>query len=155
MKTLFATTAMLALSASIGLAQQSSEKPAKKNKVETSKASPSGVVVVIDPKTHQIVPATPEDIQALEKSTPAKNKAALDARSAAGVRSGPRKIYHHTGAVGVALDESFMTSMVATRDASGKMSYECVEGAKDGKHNPAAGVSTGIKAKKAGAEDAR
>ena len=150
---LFATTAVLALSASVGLAQQSREKPAKAAEASKDNSPAPGVVVVIDPKTHEIVPASPEEIGALDKRAPARNRANLQNESAAAARSGTSEIRHHTGAVGMKLDESYMTSMVVSRDANGKMSYECVEGSKDGKAKAISAGQTGMKSQKNGAPD--
>ena len=153
LRILSAITAVLALSASVGSAQRSQEKPAKAAKAGKNNAPSSGVVVVIDPKTHEIVPASPEEIGALDKRAPSRNRANLQNESAAAARSGTSEVRHHTGAVGMKLDESYMTSMVVSRDANGKMSYECVEGSKDGKAKALSAGQTGMKAQKNGAPD--
>ncbi len=155
LRILFATAAVLGLSASVGLAQQSQEKPPKAAKAVKNKPSASGVVVVIDPKTHEIVPASPEEIGALDKRTPATKRANLQNDGATAARSGTGEIRHHTGAMGMKLDESYMTSMVVSRDANGKLSYECLEGSKDGKAKAISTGKTGMKAKEAGAPDVK
>ena len=115
---LFGISTMLALTASFC----SAEEHAQKEKAPAA----SGAVVTVDPKTREIRPATSDEIGALNK---AQQASANTAKSTAR-RSGTHLMYHHTGAIGVALDDSFLTSMTATVGADGKVAYQCVEGAK-------------------------
>lgn len=125
-------SAMLALSASFGFAQTQS-----KEKKNTTKKTDNGVVVTVDPKTHQIRQATPDEIGSMGKARQEKAASAVSLRpdSSASARRGNRELHHATGAVGMALDESYMTSMTVTKDANGKLQYQCVEGKKDGERH--------------------
>lgn len=153
MKTIYSLlgiTTMLALTASVVGAQDSHKTPEKKAAKKTSTAA-KGAVVAVDPKTGQMRTPTPEEMQALGHSNRAGSTAASRNRSGTAAGSEMQEIHHHTGAEGVVLDESYMTSMVATVGADGKVSYKCIDGSKDGSNAKAS--PTGMQMKKGGAAD--
>jgi hypothetical protein len=96
-------------------------KPANK----TAEA-PRGVLVFIDPETHQIRQPSPEEIQNLTKETYNSNT-----RSATAQASSAPQVSHGPGnAVGVQLDETSMSYMVATKKPDGKVALDCLTGNK-------------------------
>jgi hypothetical protein len=88
----------------------------------------------VDPKTHKVRQATPEEINSLNE----RRKASATAQAAPGLakRGAMQHLRHESGADGVQLDDSYMTSMVATVESDGKVNYHCEEGKKQGTVKP-------------------
>lgn len=128
---LLVLVAMLAFTASRASAQQCHEEPQKKT-AKKSDAANQGVVVAVDPETKELRPPTAEEMEQLNKSRPAPAAAAARSGQAAKAGGGVREIHHHSGAEGLTLDDSFMTSMTATVSKDGKVKYDCVDGKKAG-----------------------
>lgn len=126
--------ALLALSAPFALAQGNEQKP-KEKAAKQGDSMAKGQVIAIDPKTHEARQPNAQEMESLGKAHQ-ERRASL--RGERAERKGMQAIHHHTGAEGMTLDESFMTSMVATVGKDGKLSYKCVEGEKS---RPAAGVT--------------
>jgi len=110
-------------------------KKAEKKHSETARPEPAaGLVVTVDPRTHEVRQATPEEINALTERRQAS--AAAQAVPGLAKRGAMRQLRHETGAQGVQLDDSYMTSMVATVEPDGKVNYRCEEGKKQGTIKP-------------------
>jgi len=80
-------------------------------------ASQSGVRAYKDPVTGQLRDQTPEEM--MEGGAPLTKAAPSRAAKSMTLRN---------GIVGVELDESFMMNAIASRDANGKVRYQCVKG---------------------------
>jgi hypothetical protein len=98
------------------------EKSAPAPKV-APKVSAPGMVVFKDPVTGQIrQPNAGEIEELLQSANPVQSLA---------IRRGAQTITGPGTAVGIRLDDSYMTSMVMTKGADGKLEMECVTGAKN------------------------
>jgi hypothetical protein len=84
-------------------------------------APAQGVRVFIDPATGKIREPEPEEIQQLTPAAPAAARRSTAPSGAA--------LHGRGGAVGMRLDDSQMVYSVATKNADGTISFECVTGA--------------------------
>jgi hypothetical protein len=85
-------------------------------------APAAGMRAFIDPATGQLVGPDAEDVRNLMNSGP--NAAALRTFAA----PAPRIIRGPGSTIGMALGDEFMMSVVAHKDASGKVTFECLPG---------------------------
>jgi hypothetical protein len=124
MKTLVIIMALSVLAACAAFAQTEA-KPEEVSSPATPAAAPapvkaSGSVVFVDPVTRKIRKPSASEIGAQRS----KSQAAAATRPAT-----PPVVIHGPGAaVGILLDDSDMSFMVATRKADGKIALDCVTG---------------------------
>jgi hypothetical protein len=104
--------------------------PATTTRATAPLGAGAGLQIFIDPATGLIRPAEQEDLRALARPAPAP-----EAVSAAQEFFGP------DGAIGVRLDPSFDSYMMAVRRPDGTLDFDCVEG----RAHPAARRATEIK----------
>src|SRR5207245_1555894 len=78
---------------------------AEKKHNKTAPPGPAGLVVTVDPRTHKVRQATPEEINALNE----RRKASATAQTAPGLakRGAMQHLRHESGADGVQLDDSY------------------------------------------------
>lgn len=135
------------LAAAIGYAGQTNQAnpaaiPAKKKAAKTTQtaqkpkpasataATPvpgqGGAVVFVDPVTHQIREATPEDIGTLSGPSQATRNSEAAVRATS--ENAPTQMQGIAGAVGVALGPEFDTYVVVTKSPDGKLKTEEVTG---------------------------
>jgi hypothetical protein len=107
-------------------ANKTAKKTEKKHN-EAARPEPAGLVVTVDPRTHEVRQATPEEIKAL---TERRKASGLEAVPGLARRGAMQKLRHESGADGVQLDDSYMTSMVVTVEPDGNVNYHCEEGKK-------------------------
>ena len=89
-----------------------------KNKPTAQLVAP-GQKVYVDPQTHQIAAPTDSQVQALNQAISKGNASFRPAQ--------PTRIVSIYGIEGMLLDESTMSFSVASKDANGKVSFQCVE----------------------------
>lgn len=106
---------------------------AEKKHDETTRPGSAGLVITIDPQTHKVRQATPEEINALTERRKASGAEAVPGLAKRGEM---QRLRHESGAEGVQLDDSYMTSMVATVEPDGELNYKCEEGKKQGTIKP-------------------
>ena len=111
-----------ALWGATGALAQTAAKPA--DAPPPAPAKTSGLTVFVDPVTRQIRQPTASEIGALVSPAASSVKAAAPSAPS----TAPRIIRGPGGAVGIQLDDSAMSFMVATRKADGKLAVECVTG---------------------------
>ena len=144
MTRVLAITSVMVFAVFIGYAQQSSqtavptEKKTAKSTQQVQSPAPSsatsvpgkgGAVVVVDPVTHQIREATPEEIGALSSAAQGTRNAAGAARASETANTS-NAVQGAGGAVGVTLGPEFDTYVVVTKTPDGKLKTEEVTGAK-------------------------
>lgn len=113
--TFIALLVVLSLAFVPALAQTAAPEKAKAAQTPAAQAPDAGVRVFIDPVTKRIRPPEPGEAEALAPGAQAPQAA-------------PQAIFHRTGAVGLRLDDSFMSYFVATKNADGTLSFQCVAG---------------------------
>src|SRR3982750_578656 len=91
-----------------GAANKTAKKAEKKHNETARPESAAGLVVTVDPRTHEVRQATPEEIKALTERRKANG---LEAVPGLARRGAMQKLRHESGADGVQLDDSYMTSM--------------------------------------------
>jgi len=89
-----------------------------KNKPTAQLVTP-GQKVYVDPQTRQIAAPTDSQVQALNQAISKGNASFRPAQ--------PTRIVSIYGIEGMLLDESTMSFSVASKDANGKVSFQCVE----------------------------
>jgi hypothetical protein len=89
-----------------------------KNKPTAQLVGP-GQKVYVDPQTRQIAAPTDSQVQALNQAISKGNASFRPAQ--------PTRIVSIYGIEGMLLDESTMSFSVASKDANGKVSFQCVE----------------------------
>ncbi len=80
----------------------------------------SGLTVAIDPLTKQIRPVTPEEAQALRGA-----RSPASALSSPVPSPQPTVVQHVGGMKSVVLPESYMETLTATKQADGRLSFQC------------------------------
>jgi hypothetical protein len=91
--------------------------------IQARAAAQEGMTVTIDPVTHEKRAPTPAEMQALRAAAPPK------AAALTGQPAQPSVMTRRDGARGVRVGESHLVYEVVTRDADGKLSSQCVQGA--------------------------
>lgn len=113
-----ALTSAAQSSSSTATKKKTAAKPAATQAAPSASSTTSmGQRVFIDPKTKQPFQPTQEDIQALENAGPKAKQPQVQ----------PKQFVGRYGGVGVKLDESFMMSEVAGKNADGKLTTSCIE----------------------------
>jgi len=116
----------VALLGACGALAQTAAKPADAKRQGAPATAPapakaSGIMVFVDPTTRQIRQPDASEIGTLGSAS--------QSSTAAVPPTAPRTIQGTGGAVGLLLDDSAMSFMVATRKSDGKLDVECVTGA--------------------------
>ena len=109
------------------------------SKPKTSQLIAPGQRVYVDPQTRQISAPTDSQVQALNQ--------AISKGSASFRPAQPTRIVSIYGMEGMLLDESTMSFSVASKDASGKVSFQCVDGKEKAEKALQQPVSTSIQEK--------
>jgi hypothetical protein len=107
--------------------------PASAGKPAASPSQSNGVMVFIDPETHQIRPGTPEEIRALGAPAASTLKTAAPAPGGTAEVAEPKITIRPDGSTSVRLDESSMSYSVATKKPDGSLTYQCVTGSEQAK----------------------
>jgi hypothetical protein len=92
--------------------------------------SGSGLMIFIDPATKQIRPAEQEDFRAL-----------IPPRLATEAVAAPQVFVAPSGAMGVRLDPSFDSYMLAVKRPDGTLAFDCVEGRAQGTPAPSSNAT--------------
>jgi hypothetical protein len=104
--------------------------PAATSRASAPLGAGAGLQIFIDPATGLIRPAEQEDLRALARPA-APPEAAM----------APQMFFGPEGAIGVRLDPSFDSYMMAVRRPDGTLDFDCIEG----RAHPAARQATEIK----------
>ncbi len=115
---------ILTLWGAAGALAQTATQPPDKGAGKTQQPAPpapNGVTVFVDPVTRQIRQPSASEIGELSSASQA-------ARAATAPAAQPQIIQGPGGAVGILLDDSAMSFMVATKKPDGKLAMECVTG---------------------------
>jgi hypothetical protein len=105
-------------------------RPAATTRAPAPLGAGAGLQIFIDPATGLIRPAEQEDLRALAR--PALAPEAVFA---------PQMFFGPDGAIGVRLDPSFDSYMMAVRRPDGTLDFDCIEG----RAHPAARLATEVK----------
>jgi hypothetical protein len=118
MNAIIVVTGLGIWAACAALAQTEAKPPAS----APASVKASGSVAFVDPATRKIRKPGPSEIGAQRSQS--QSQAAVAKRPV----TPPVLIHGPGGAEGILLDDSHMSHMVATRNADGKIAFECVTG---------------------------
>ena len=104
-------------------------KPKPASSVPAASASKqNGATVFVDPVTHQIREATPEEIGTLSGPSQGTRNSAGATRALSETPNGPTQLLGAGGAIGMTLGSDFDTYLVVTKTPDGKLKTEEVTG---------------------------